>query len=297
MPDEKRPAVVVPESAQTRSCSRRRFVQGAALAACAPALGGLAGCARRISPNRDVDVGPPVDGKLLIPLSLAGELGRPGGAVVVRNPCIAATLVANTGSGIVAIAALCPHASCELAWVEEDRQAECPCHGSRFAGDGTLLSGPATSDVASYPATVDPSGAIVVNTLAGDNVFPAVSNGDVVIDLSDPKYHALQSPGGAVVGQPAGARSPIALTRPLNPPADAKNGIVVLSALCTHLTCTVLSTGGQLRCPCHGSVFDLDGGVLNGPAQSPLMPVDFDASPQGAAPGTGTVTVHLGPTC
>jgi cytochrome b6-f complex iron-sulfur subunit len=296
MADDKLPMVPLQPDTAGLGCSRRQLVRGAALAACVPALGALVGCARRISPNRDVNVGPPVDGRLVVSTTDARELGRAGGAVVVHSPCIVnPVLVVNTGSGFLAMNALCPHANCEIAWVPEDRQAECPCHGSRFAGDGTVLNGPAVVDLAAYPAALDASGAVVISLFTGDKIFPAVSNGSVVIDLADPKYAKLQTPGGAIVGHPEGAPFPIVLTRP-GPPTTAQGGIVVLSALCPHLACTVLPLSERLHCPCHGSVFLLDGTVLNGPAVDPLpqLPFTFRAGP----PGPGTITVdQLGFTC
>jgi Rieske Fe-S protein len=39
-----------------------------------------------------------------------------------------------------------------------------------------------------------------------------------------------------------------------------------LSAICTHLGCTVNRTGKGYHCPCHGSVFDEQGSVKGGPA-------------------------------
>ena len=297
MADDKLPVVPLQPDTAGPGCSRRQLVRGAALAACAPALGALVGCARRISPDRDVNVGPPVDGRLVVSTSDARELGQAGGAVVVHNPCIGTpVLVVNTGSGFLAMSALCPHANCQIAWVPEDRQAECPCHGSRFAGDGRVLNGPALVDLPAYPAAVDPSGAVVISLFAGDKIFPAVTNGSVVINLADPKYRVLQTPGGAVVGHPDGSPSPIVLTRPVSPPATAQGGIVVLSALCPHLACTVQPLSGQLHCPCHGSVFLLDGTVINGPAVDslPALPFTFQAS----SSGPGTITVdQLGLTC
>jgi len=47
------------------------------------------------------------------------------------------------------------------------------------------------------------------------------------------------------------------------------------SARCTHLGCVVEYKGEerQLHCNCHGSVFDLNGKNLKGPASIPLAPL------------------------
>jgi Rieske Fe-S protein len=45
------------------------------------------------------------------------------------------------------------------------------------------------------------------------------------------------------------------------------------SAKCTHAGCTVNKVAdGTIDCPCHGSKFNLDGSVANGPATKPLEP-------------------------
>ena len=45
------------------------------------------------------------------------------------------------------------------------------------------------------------------------------------------------------------------------------------SAICPHQGCTVDQiSGGEIHCPCHGSVFRVsDGGVVHGPATQGLM--------------------------
>src|SRR5207244_358997 len=42
------------------------------------------------------------------------------------------------------------------------------------------------------------------------------------------------------------------------------------TATCTHRDCVVKPVQGDLRCPCHGSRFDLAGAVIKGPARAPL---------------------------
>lgn len=49
---------------------------------------------------------------------------------------------------------------------------------------------------------------------------------------------------------------------------------VAFDATCTHMGCTVAPDGEQLRCPCHGSVYDaFTGEVESGPAPAPLSEV------------------------
>lgn len=46
--------------------------------------------------------------------------------------------------------------------------------------------------------------------------------------------------------------------------------VYALNLVCTHLGCTVNVTPTGLICPCHGSTFDREGRVLEGPADRPL---------------------------
>ncbi len=48
------------------------------------------------------------------------------------------------------------------------------------------------------------------------------------------------------------------------------NTFRAVSAVCTHLGCTVNRTAKGFHCPCHGSVFDETGSVIGGPAPQPL---------------------------
>lgn len=47
----------------------------------------------------------------------------------------------------------CPHLGCALKWNPQERSWDCPCHGSRFSADGTLLDNPATGNLKKRPGS------------------------------------------------------------------------------------------------------------------------------------------------
>ncbi len=49
-----------------------------------------------------------------------------------------------------------------------------------------------------------------------------------------------------------------------------QTGFSALSLICTHLGCTVEVKTNEFICPCHGSRYDGNGGILRGPATKPL---------------------------
>jgi Rieske Fe-S protein len=77
---------------------------------------------------------------------------------------------------------------------------------------------------------------------------------------------AIPPGSGAIMRQGA---SKIAVYR------DAQGEVQSCSAICTHLGCIVQWNEGEKSwdCPCHGSRFDTEGSVLNGPAIKRLEPV------------------------
>ena len=52
------------------------------------------------------------------------------------------------GGEIKALNAVCTHAGCIVAWNRAEKSWDCPCHGGRFAIDGSVLTGPPTKCLA-----------------------------------------------------------------------------------------------------------------------------------------------------
>ncbi len=59
----------------------------------------------------------------------------------------------------------------------------------------------------------------------------------------------------------------------------SKGEVVAFSAVCTHMGCTVAPQGKILKCPCHGSTYDLATGEnTGGPAPRPLTAIRVTVS-------------------
>jgi Rieske Fe-S protein len=97
-------------------------------------------------------------------------------------------------------------------------------------------------------------------------------DGSIRLELS--AYPMLQTVGNGLVGEAVGMAEPLAIAR------DSENTIFATRALCTHMTCTLRfnQLTASLMCPCHGSHFEFDGKVINGPAtiDLPRLNVEFD---------------------
>jgi glycine/D-amino acid oxidase-like deaminating enzyme/nitrite reductase/ring-hydroxylating ferredoxin subunit len=48
---------------------------------------------------------------------------------------------------LMAVSPTCTHLWCRVDWNQAERSWDCPCHGSRFAPDGTVIEGPAVTDL------------------------------------------------------------------------------------------------------------------------------------------------------
>jgi quinol---cytochrome c reductase iron-sulfur subunit, bacillus type len=49
----------------------------------------------------------------------------------------------GSAEGVQVLSAVCPHLGCEVPWNPQAGKFVCPCHGSVFGPDGSLIQGPA----------------------------------------------------------------------------------------------------------------------------------------------------------
>jgi glycine/D-amino acid oxidase-like deaminating enzyme/nitrite reductase/ring-hydroxylating ferredoxin subunit len=90
--------------------------------------------------------------------------------------------------------------------------------------------------------------------------------------------HLARADYGSVDDIPAGAGGTVRIgTKKVGVYRDDDGALHAVSTLCTHLGCAVVWNTGERSwdCPCHGSRFDPDGGVLEGPAVKDLPPHDL----------------------
>lgn len=68
-----------------------------------------------------------------------------GGDNAPGDPAFSGYAVRESGSKVNFFAVNCSHLGCSIAINTSDKRFECPCHGSQFHLDGTVLHGPAVA--------------------------------------------------------------------------------------------------------------------------------------------------------
>lgn len=84
------------------------------------------------------------------------------------------------------------------------------------------------------------------------------------LQLALTHYPELETVGGSLKLAPAGFDTPVYVL------TLGRGQYAALSPICTHLGCTVEIQGSRIVCPCHGSTYDREGRVLQGPAERSL---------------------------
>lgn len=64
-------------------------------------------------------------------------------------------LIRTTETGFTALSGLCTHGFCTVRYHDLNGTVLCPCHGSRFRLDGSVIGGPAPTPLQVFPTLFD----------------------------------------------------------------------------------------------------------------------------------------------
>lgn len=255
--------------------TRRTFLKVVAShGALAATVTALPGCVSTLDPAPLTDA-VQQSGIVILSPRLYPDLLRPGGALLVRSPGLPLRMVLYRGPRDFAIvAATCSHQGCPLGFNGDE--LECPCHGSRFSLEGKAVKGPAETPLQTFDWRYDELlDALIIYPCARSGVSPELVGSSAVFALS--KFPSLRTRGSALqICLPAFGGPLLVIARP-------DGTFSAVNPTCTHQGCLVNydPKSDELQCPCHGSAYQPDGALLNGPALQPLK--HYPASSDGSA--------------
>jgi cytochrome b6-f complex iron-sulfur subunit len=72
--------------------------------------------------------------------------------------------ITRDSGGFMAVSAICTHMGCTVGFDSTGPMFDCPCHGSQYKIDGTVLQGPATQPLERALLCKNSSGELVIDT-------------------------------------------------------------------------------------------------------------------------------------
>ncbi len=162
---------------------RRKVLTVLSAAGAAASLGAVPGCSGDDGTGTDAgatgDTGAtPTDGGTMTDSGMNAPAGFDAGAVsdytapawkIFRAPTQRA-VVGRDAMGFFALSTVCPHENCDVHFTagvmtmeSADGALRCPCHSSRFTGDGSYVNGPANGPLRGVAVSIV-EGRVRVNT-------------------------------------------------------------------------------------------------------------------------------------
>ena len=86
-----------------------------------------------------------VTDRLPLPVKNTADDLKPGEGRIIRINGEKTAAARDVDGALHLVSPTCTHMGCEVAWNSVEQSWDCPCHGSRYDVDGTVLHGPATA--------------------------------------------------------------------------------------------------------------------------------------------------------
>ena len=153
------------------TCTRRQLLKGigvgvatSLVAACTGPGGGDAVDAMPPAPDATASTCGTNEFCIDTSQSQYAALATTDGSAFVSTPAGKLIVVRTSATAAVALSSRCTHAGCQVGYVASKHFLLCPCHSAEFSLQGSVLQGPTSTPLATYPATV--SGTIITIALA-----------------------------------------------------------------------------------------------------------------------------------
>ncbi len=230
-------------------------------------------------------------------------LKKPGGMVAVDLGARKALLIRRSKEEIIALDRICPHEACDMAPEQDGRWSDdallCLCHGSRFAPDGQVITGPADTDLQAHKVEFqegETQGSLLLGSspklekdkgvrddsgvMEEPSIFVATLDSETRQLQLELSAHSSLAAVGGLRAVDLGRLSLIIIR-------SSAEEFITLDRLCTHRLCDMaphllgsFDPQEGLLCQCHDSLFSLGGEVLQGPAREPLQtyPTQFNSA-------------------
>ncbi len=78
-------------------------------------------------------------------LKTVGGFAYSGNIIIIRT----------SSTTYIALSKICTHQSCTVAYNSTADRIDCPCHGSQYSINGTVIQGPAPSSLKTYTVKVE----------------------------------------------------------------------------------------------------------------------------------------------
>ena len=93
----------------------------------------------------------------------AGALENFSPGTVAFNAKNRTFIVREKEGGIYAISAVCTHLGCLTRWNENTGEIACPCHGTKFSKDGSVIEGPTSKTLPRFYVSLNEKNEIIVD--------------------------------------------------------------------------------------------------------------------------------------